>query len=612
MLPILLGACYLLYWPSFDNAWLMDDFPVLVNNPDIRSLANFFEDHYPGRPLRELTFLVDYHFFNLQPAGYHLQQIFWHGLNAWLVYLLAARLSARKPIAWGAALLFLAHPLQVEVLANISHRKDSLALAFCLASLLAYLHGRNSGHPRRILWLLGALLFWGVALLAKENALALVMLPILYELGRSGSAPHKLFPVAVSLGVVAVIGRILYLIQDPLFLKSIGPALLKLGNFGSFTAEDYYLTVFKSWAFMASKLVWPIELSMEYTFPTPKGWLDPWVLIGLSVAVALILLFCQARGRSEPVYLSLGWLLVFWLPTSNLLGHLAYFAADRYWYTPLVGVCLLLSYGLWRLCRDNEAAYLAMICLLVIPLALLTWQQQKVWRDAESLHTHILRVSPMSLEALIGKGLSAMESGDADEAERFFRQAAMRSPTDWRIPHSLGLIAYRQGRHNVALGYFQKALADSPERLEVFNNLGSLYGEIGQLEAAIIILQRALSINPHFEKGYTNLGIIYERAGNLTEAEAMHRRALTERRDYAEAYYNLGVTLYRAKRLDEARESFAAAARLSPENADALFNYGAVASETGHHEEAGETLASLRRIDPVLAGQLEKEMSGRQ
>ena len=46
LFPIFLGLGSLLFWPSFDSAWLMDDFPVLVNNPDIRSLANFFEDYY--------------------------------------------------------------------------------------------------------------------------------------------------------------------------------------------------------------------------------------------------------------------------------------------------------------------------------------------------------------------------------------------------------------------------------------------------------------------------------------------------------------------------------------------------------------------------------------
>lgn len=612
LFPIFLGLGSLLFWPSFDSAWLMDDFPVLVNNPDIRSLANFFEDYYPGRPLRELTYLLDYQIFGLQPSGYHLQQIFWHGLNAWLVFQLAIRLSACKPIAWGAALLFLAHPLQVEVVANISHRKDSLALAFCLASLLVYLHGRDQKGRRRIYWLLGALLLWGVALLAKQNALALVAMPVIYELCQPGRLRRKLFVAAVALSIIGVSVRIVYLLNNQDFLDNIGPALSKLGNFGMTAPQHYFLAVFKAWAFMASKLLWPSALTMEYTFPLPTGWLDPWALSGLFGAALVVALFVFARWKSEVVCLSLGWVLVFWLPTSNLLGHLAYFAADRYWYSPLVGVCILSSYGLWWLCRKNQTAYLVIGCLVVLTLSWQTWQQQRVWRDAESFYTHMLRFSPMALEGLVGKGMSALEEGDLDVAESFFRQAVILSPSDWRIPQSLGLIAYRQGRYGVALDYFKSALAVNPEKLELHNNLGSLYNELGQPEAAIEVLRQALAINPHFEKGYTNLGVTYERMGNLVEAEALHRQALSESWDYAEAHYNLGVTLYRAQRLDEARESFAMAARLSPEDADTLFNYGLLASETGHQEEAGLVIAKLRRIAPEVAEQLEKEISGEQ
>ena len=81
---LLFVLAFLAYANTFGNGWTYDDFPVIVENPDVRSWAEFLRNSYPGRPLRELTYLFDHALFGLNPAGWHLQQIFWHALNACL------------------------------------------------------------------------------------------------------------------------------------------------------------------------------------------------------------------------------------------------------------------------------------------------------------------------------------------------------------------------------------------------------------------------------------------------------------------------------------------------------------------------------------------------
>lgn len=606
---VLMAAAYLLYLPAFSAIWLMDDLPVLVNNPDIRSFSNFLEDYYPGRPLRELTYLVDYYWFGLEPAGYYLQHIFWHGLCAWLVFVLARRLQAPVAVAWCAALLFLAHPVQVEVVANISHRKDSLALAFCLLALLAYARGRAALAPSRWGWLTAALLLWGVALTAKQNALVLPLVVAACELYKLPPAYRRpLWLASVTSACFGILGWLVYLLNSVAFKAEIGPALRKLGHFAGGSAEQYFLTVFKAWAHMGSKLVYPVELSMEYTFPVPTQWTDPWVVAGLAGGIAAVAGTFWALRRAALVYLGLIWLLAFWLPTSNLLGHLAYFAADRYWYSPLAGVALLAAYGLWRLLRGNRAAYAVLAGLLLASLGWLSWQQQQLWGDEERFYQHMHRVNPDALEGLVGLGHIAMRQGDYDRAVDYFQKAFQRSPQDGRIPHNLGYIAYKQGYHEAALSYFQRALALKPDLVDVHNNLGSLYDDLGQPDKAIAILEQALVINPHFEKAYTNLGVVYERQGQLQKSAEMHRRALRERPDYGEAHYNLGNTLYRAGRKQEALASYRLATRFSPAHADALYNYAVVASELGQPEVVANLLARLKALDARLADELARQL----
>lgn len=605
---VLMAAAYLLYMQMFSGVWLMDDLPVIVNNPDIRSFANFLEDYYPGRPLRELTYLVDYHFFGLEPSGYYVQHLFWHGLCAGLVFLAARLLRAPWPVAWLSALLFMIHPVQVEVVANNSHRKDSLALAFCLMSLCSYLHARNTAPPKKR-WLLAALSFWGIALTAKQNAVVLPLVVAACELCRL--PPHRRRPAlwaSVAAGGLGGVGWLVYLGGSQAFKADIGPALRKLGHFSGGGLEEYALTVFKSWAFMASKLIRPVELSMEYAFPVPTHWGDPWVVCGIAGAVIAVLGIFWTCRRSVLICAGFSWFVAFWLPTSNVFGHLSYFAADRYWYAPATGLFLLAAYGTWRLLRGNLAAYTLFATALLSLLGWQTWRQQRLWCDEKAFYAHMQRVNPEALESLIGLGHNAMARDDYPQATEYLQKAFLRSPLDDRIPQNLGHIAYRQGHYDQALNYFQQALALNPADVEIYNNLGSLYDDLNQPQRAVEALERALAINPHFEKAYTNLGMVYDGMGQLQKAEQLHRKALAELPGYGLAHYNLGNTLYHAGRKREALDSYSRASQLDPDNADALYNYAVVAGELGMRDIVPSLVARLKELDAGLAAELEKEL----
>ena len=82
-----------------------------------------------------------------------------------------AEASSRTPWAVFGALLFLLHPLQVESVAYISGRSDSLCGMLSCASFAAFLCRRSPA----ISWagVLPVLLLFGAAVLTKEQAVAL-------------------------------------------------------------------------------------------------------------------------------------------------------------------------------------------------------------------------------------------------------------------------------------------------------------------------------------------------------------------------------------------------------------------------------------------------------
>jgi Tfp pilus assembly protein PilF len=579
---------FLLYAPSFSGSWLMDDLSVIVNNPDIRSIHNFLLDTFPGRPLREVSYLVDYSMFGLEPWGYHVQNVFWHALNSWLVYVLAVRLKARQTTAWLAALLFLVHPVHVEVVANSSHRKDSLALAFMLLAFLVYINVyREQPLLKKCGWLAGAVILWGIAFLAKGNSLVLPFIVLAYEYVVV-SEQHRflirsryIVPTMVVATVPGIMAWYWYIASLPSFRMAIMGAFIKSENLLDFSVSAYVLMVAKSLAFMFSKLVWPVALSMEYIYAVPTTVADPWVL----AAVVLGILLCVAvyrwrQSQPEQLFLLLFGTLL-WLPTSNVFWHLSYFAADRYLYAPSAGLCVLAVLASERACVRRRRLFVSGWLAILVIFSALTWQQIGVWQNEMTLYSQMLKVSPRSLEAMIGLASAHYERKDYSAAADYARQAMDRDPSDARPYTILGNIAFMNSQFNDALELLLEAQKKNPRAPDTYNVLGSIYDDLGQPDRAVEAFRTALKLRPDYFQAYTNLGVVFERTGHIDEAETSLRKAIGANSGYVPAWFNLGIVLYRKHELQEARNSFAEAVRLNPLHEDAWTNLSVVCQELG-------------------------------
>lgn len=464
-LLLFLAAAFVLFANTFGHPWIYDDFPVIVDNPDVRSWANFLADGYPGRPLRELTYLLDHALFGLKPAGWRIQQIFWHGLNAFLLFALVRRLTAKTGVAILAGLLFLAHPLTVEVVANLSHRKDSLALAFILLTVHAWLQGVRSAGARRWGWLGAATALWGVALLAKENAVVVPALLLLLD-GTLVPRPQRLLlrtPWAACLvGAVLVAAGIGYVVQSggaAAYARDAQFVLSKINVFGEFSAGAYLLVLLKSWAFMLLRVVCPVDLAIEYSFSPPTGLFDPWVLGMLLLIAAGVAAAVVAVRRATPVAFGLGWFVLLFLPVANLWPGI-YFAADRYLYAPLAGAAVIAAWLLGALAERWRPAAIGAAVVLVLACGVLTWRQNRVWSSDYALWSRAVAVSPDSVYAL----------------------------------NNLGVVYGRQKDWARAVELLTRAAAN-PYYREAQENLARLHAWLGNAEEAALYRQRAR--NPH-------------------------------------------------------------------------------------------------------------------
>ena len=587
----------------------MDDLPVIVNNPNIRSLADFLTNRFPMRPLREVSFLFDYFLFGLDPWGYHFQNIFWHALNCWLVYILAFRLNLSRSVAWISSLLFLVHPIHVEVVANSSHRKDTLALAFMLMALLSYLKiFEQTSSPRRLLWLSCSIALWITAFFAKGNALIFPAVVMAYEYALIPEDKRMIVrwkwmvPMLCASSFVGLIAWYCYIAALPSFKMAIIAAFVKTENLASFSVSAYILMVLKSFAFMLSKLILPLNLSMEYIYAVPKSFLDPWVVSSL----VLIPLFFMIAYRWEKKYPPQFFLLIFgavlWLPTANIVWHFSYFAADRYMYAPSAGLCILAVLVSERsLCvarRYFVFGWLLVICICSI----LTWKQTGFWRNEMNLYSHMLEVSPRSLEAMVGLSNAYYSVKEYDAAARYAKKAMERDFTDFRPYLILGNINFTRNRLNEALELLLESQKKNPLSPEVHNALGSVYDDMGRHDQAVESFNTALKLRPDYFEAYTNLGVTYERANKFAEAEIALNKALKANNSHVPAWYNLGVVRYKNNDKLGARLAFSEAVKRDPSYKDALTNLSVVCRETGDeacYKDAVRRIGSLEARETV-------------
>ena len=462
---VLLGCLLLsllLFANTFGNEWTYDDFPVIVENPDVTSIANFLTDQYPGRPLREMTYLVDYQLFGLRPAGWHLQSCLWHGAAGFLTFLLMVRLGLGRLAGGVAALLFLVHPVTVEAVANISHRKESLTLVFALLSLLAW-REFCAAAPRRWWWAAGALLCAGVAYLGKQTAVGIPLLWLAMEwvfLPRERWALLKFWKILGCAGILVAVAGVAWFVKAggwPMLLaKMQGLLEFKANYFEAVDFSVYLRMLLKSWTFLLTKLIWPVGLSLEYTFPVPTSWLDPWVLAGLILVTALGLVLVWSARRRSPVFFWLVMAIVFFLPVANLVP-LAYLAADRYLYAPWAALAMLVGWLFSRIPGEPRRNLLALAPVCVL-LAILTWQQNRVWFSEQTLWEQAVKVSPESSFVQNNLGNIQYLQGNVAKAFEHYLRAAELNPLNATAQFNLGMIWENRGNLALALDYYRKFL----------------------------------------------------------------------------------------------------------------------------------------------------------
>lgn len=245
-------------------------------------------------------------------------------------------------------------------------------------------------------------------------------------------------------------------------------------------------------------MFWPSDLTVFYPH---RGHGITLAETAFPVFVLLAVTILAILSRRRRPWLSVGWLwyVVVLLPTVGVFQVGAQAVADRYTYLPLLGIFVLLCWGIPEAlpASPRRAPFLAVgATTLLVLLGLQTSRQVRYWRDDQTLFTRALQIVPGNYLAHYFLGKGRLERGDYLQALRHFDAALQERPVEFRTLFASGTVLYGMGRYAEALQRFQAYLRTRPNSYEALYNIGMTLYRLDKPLEAIPYLERVLVQQP--------------------------------------------------------------------------------------------------------------------
>jgi hypothetical protein len=504
--PWLVGGLLLLavaatFANAIDNEFVYDDQLVIVDDPGVRLplSAGFAKLRY--RPLRTLSYRLDYALGGMDPRVFHASNVAYHGATVLAVASVLAAIGASVPAAAAGALVFAVHPVQVDSVAYAAGRRDVLCGLFYALGVLAFLRYRRSGRLRDVALAAGA---YVLAILAKEMAITLPAACLLLDrwLGRTaatGSERRYAFS-GRQLAWVAALGAV----GVGALALTYGKHVLRLAterpwHGGSFAAN--VATIGRVWMKYVTLVLWPATLSVDYSydaFPVSTTLADPRALASFAVLLALAAVAWTSWRRGGRLGLGLAWIAVTLLPVSHLVPFRE-LLAEHYLYVPMMGVGVIVAGAVdeaiarWPARRTWVAAA---VVLAVGALAARTVVRNRDFRDRITLWSATVAVAPRCQRAQYNLGQAYFAQTRLADAERAWLAAAALQPDDVETTRGLAMLDYRMGRHERAAERVDTVLRAKPKDGEALTLAGIIALDRGQADRALEYFDAALAVLP--------------------------------------------------------------------------------------------------------------------
>ncbi len=643
MVVLLIGV--IIYSNSLNTPFVMDDLPIIKNNPSIRitdltleSLSRAARKGYGApRPVTTVSFALNYYFGKNNVTGYHVINILIHLINGVLVYVIALivirrlapgprRVSSsgdsfshepeeRIPVpllALCSALIFTAHPIQTQAVTYVVQRYASMAAMFYMGSLLFYLKARMELEKNR-----------GGSADARDSMNDVEGSPG----GGQGFRPLVpiCFALSISCGVTAFLCK-----QNAASL----PGVILLVEYLLFDRSR------KGWK---RKILWlgPVTLLFLAFVLYFSGAFKSGVRFGtLLEDVSGVLRETGSVSRWDYLCTQFNVLVIYirmlFLPVGQSLDHLYPFKngffSDR---TPLAFLLLagLVASAIWNVRKRpiltfsiawffitlsvesgiipisdamfEHRLYLAMVGFAIF-LAHLPLHVPADWKFPA--------MGALALVILVLATAAHQRNRVWKDEVRLWSDVVAKNPLNYRAHSNLGIALFKEGLQKEAIRRYQRAIEIKPDLAPAHFNLGLASEYNGNLDGAVRHYSEAIRIRPDYRLAHVNLGVVAGRQGRYEEAVRHFSRAIAIRSGYAEVHSNLGMARMHQGKYRAAIRGFRKSIELNADFAEPHFGLGLVeekqknfSAAIPHFSKALEVKSDFFPALPRLGNALEME-----
>jgi tetratricopeptide (TPR) repeat protein len=642
---ILTAVVLIFFGNTIVNKYALDDDVVILRNdhvqaglkgiPDLLNKDSFHgylkknTDFLPGgryRPLSLITFAIEQEFAKDNSYLGHAVNIILFGLTVVLLLLLLRNhfFPKQPDLAFLATFLFAIHPIHTEVVANIKSRDEILSLLLLLLMLYTLFDFLRMG-KKNISLLIGSLVSYFLALMAKENGVMMViLLPMtLFTFTRLKIKDIAVWtaPYMIVMGIYLAIRQSVIGGLDVAYEDLMTNPYQLASNAQKFCTKVYVLLKYLMLMFFPHPLSWDYSYNaVAYRdFSSPDFWIALIVTGGL-IAWALVNIL-----KKNPIAYGILFFYLSLALVSNFIINIGAPLGERFTYQGSVGFGIAIAAGLLFLAdklisvpvSTKRMGLIALIAFITIPAAAKTIQRNAQWYDSITIALTDVKTLPESAKTNMSAGDASMARGHRANRDS---------------------IALRVKCYQDAIMYFNETLRITPDWKHAGKRMGEAYYELAQIadslgvrnqedlaqkvlkkgipakEMSFELLKTSVKWDTLRHNAWTNLGHMYTQRNNRPEALKCFMRAVTIMPDTFTYWYNVGAahfelqTLPDAKpiqgmnHLDSAIKYFTKANELRPNWPDYLYDLGAVYFMAKNYPEAEARFTKALQLNPNHPG----------
>ena len=550
---------FLLYANTLSHGYVLDDFSQIKENyvtkQGIEGIGTQWKTHArygyrPGggelyRPIPMSMFSLEWEIAPDTPALGHFINVLLYALTGGILFLTLARVWKKYNILFPllTTLFFMAHPVHVEVVANIKSRDEIVMFLMCILTL-NYLW--RFLENKKIKWLVISCFTYLIALFSKENAITFLAIFPLFVYFFSEKKLSEIFkwtlPYILLAGVfilvrISVIGAV----GNPGTVSILDNFLEGTDSIGVKVASAFLLLGKYLWT-----LVFPHPLGSDFGYnQIPLTSFGDWrVLLSLILFLGMgVFAILKLNKKNIWSFIILFFFINFSI-FSNLIIVIGTSFGDRLLYSASPAFAMALSLFLIKVFKEkkiiNTAGFaisdifknkkiwgVAAVVLLLYSAKTITRNQ--VWESSYTLYKKDIEIAPNSAKLNFHYGLELVKNGNNattpaekkdwyEKAKKYFLKATQILPEYHDAYGQLGLAYYRDKNYGKALEYYNLALKYRPSFPLVHSNMGTLYSEMGDQAKAKEMYEMAVEGDPRMVDALRNLGAIHAMQGNFQEA----------------------------------------------------------------------------------------------